>query len=92
MEFKVIDVPSSAPTYGQSSPIVDALLTNIGKAVEVPTESIKDASTLRKTVRAVLTNRNHLFDKKFRTQIARDGRSIIMWLEVGTPDPNSVID
>lgn len=81
MTFTIVEIPKGAST--PLSPIVNALLENIGKAISIPCEG-RDANSIRKTVRFSLSSKGLLKKYNFRTRIAEDGNSITVWLEEKT--------
>ena len=88
MEFKIVDVPITSPSI-QSVPIVEALVSNVGKAVAYPIPPGMDSNTLRKMIRAALDNRGLLRTYKFHTRLSHK-RTLIMWLHAIVPDEGEV--
>ena len=82
MNFTIVDVPT-AIVYGTTAPIMEALLANIGKAIEIPFEN-RDANSYRKTIRASLSNKGLLAKYNFRTKVNTKRKSITVWLELKT--------
>ena len=82
MSFEVVDIPDVPPVSqgGTSSPIVEALLSNVGKAIAIPTED-RDPNAYRKTVRSALLNRGILDEYHYRTRVDPEKHLLIAWLE-----------
>lgn len=82
MDFQVVDIPVGPTT--KTTPIIEAMIANVGKAINVPTPG-KNSNTLRKSLRMALSNRGLLEKYNFRSRIASDDQSITLWLEEKTP-------
>jgi hypothetical protein len=78
MEFKVVDIPVTAETHGFRE-IADALVQNIGKAIENPFDKL-DSNAVRKSVRGILEKRGVLETSLFRSQLSPNRDTLIMWL------------
>ena len=79
MTFSIVDIPAGATT--SASPIVDALKSNIGKAISIPLEG-KDSNAYRKTLRSSLVARGLLKTYLYRTRWIEAQDVLIVWLEV----------
>ena len=81
MTFQIVDVPKTQGSSSESAAIVEAMLTNVGKAISVPfdSEAPNASNDLRKRVRAVLIRSNGI--KKFNFKTKTEGSNLIMWLE-----------
>lgn len=84
MEFKIVEVPETPRT--DTSQLVDALITNVGKAIEVAIPG-KDPNTFRKNLRSALSARNTLLKfvlgTKSSTMQIEGGstvQSMLVWL------------
>lgn len=88
MDFKIVDIPTNLTR--PSPPIIEALLANVGRALALPLET-RDPNTIRKTLRATLSNRGILKIFYFRTRVNFDNKTLIVWLEK-IPATNFVVD
>ena len=79
MTFSIVDIPAGAAN--SSSPIVEALKANIGKAISIPLEG-KDSNAYRKTLRSSLVARGLLKSHVYRTRWVEAQDVLIVWLEV----------
>ncbi len=94
MAFTVVDIPQGGGRQTNNSPIVQALLDNIGKAIVIPCGD-GDANTMRKNIRQALNSRKVLREHIYKTKTdLTDGKNdLIAWLEkIERPVSQSVIE
>jgi hypothetical protein len=86
MEFTVVDIPVNGASMTPSSPIIDALLKNIGKAISIPCGD-RDMNNVRKSLRQSLMSRKLLKTYTYKTRTTEaDGKGfLIAWLEEKKP-------
>jgi hypothetical protein len=78
MDFKVVDVPTGGAQ--PTSPLVDALLANVGKALSISCGE-REPNNVRKTLRMSLNNRGLLKTYHFKTRIELGTNALVAWLE-----------
>jgi hypothetical protein len=82
MEFEVVDIPDVPPlsTGGSSAPVIEAMLSHVGKAILVPVDD-RDPNAFRKTIRSALLNRGILDEYNYRTRVEPEKKTMTVWLE-----------
>jgi hypothetical protein len=76
---KVVDIPAEARSNNDYRELINLLITNIGKAMEFPTDG-RSINAFRTSVRSHLnrTGQNKLYT--FHSVAGVDGQTITMWL------------
>lgn len=78
MSFTIVDIPVAPKT--PNSPIIEALLGNVGKAISIPCPS-RDVNNVRKSLRASLLSKNILEKFNYRTRVDSANNALVVWLE-----------
>ena len=77
MNFTVVEIPSGTTT--PTSPVVQALMDNVGKAISLPVGT-RDANNVRKSLRTALQNKGVLDTHTFHSKVDNANKTVIVWL------------